>query len=435
MFRSRFPVLRQLSRTQVRDLFRFATRRLNEEHLPQVAASLTFTTVLALVPLLTIGLAIFTAFPLFNSFRASLDAYFVQSLMPKAIASTILTSMNQFAANSSKLSAIGAIFLFVTAVSMMYTIDDVFNRIWQVKSRRRVSRRIVVYWAMITLAPLLIGISISMTTTLVNATSALAINLPFVSLIFYTVSSIVVTTGAFTLLYVAVPNRQVDWRDAVWGALLAALAFEIAKRLFALYLTKFPSYTMVYGALAAVPIFLLWLYIFWMITLFGALYAAALPVIKYERWWHVPSPGSAFVDAMTVLKVLYEARIAGHSAAIDANMIRNRTRLGFDESETLLQTMLDAGWVGRMKADAPQRFDWGKRISENTDCWTLLINPTQLKVADVYRLFVFSITDNMALARDVESAIEGGLNETIDAHFSKTLPDPSTSASTSSSPP
>lgn len=418
MFRSKFSALSQLSWTQIRDLFRFAARRLDEERLPQVAASLTFTTVLALVPLLTIALAIFTAFPLFHTFRSSLEAYFIQSLMPKAVAGTILGSLNQFAENSTRLSAVGGIFLFVTAVTMMYTIDDVFNRIWQVRTKRPLSRRVVVYWAMITLAPLLIGLSISLTSSLVTATSGMAIKLPVLGVIFYTVSSIAVTTGAFTLLYVAVPNRQVDWRDAAWGALLAAVAFEIAKRLFALYLTKFPSYAMVYGAIAAVPIFLLWIYIFWMITLFGALYAAALPVIKYERWWHVPTPGSGFVDAMLVLKVLYDARTGGHSSAIDAAMIRSRTRLGFDESENLLQTMLDAGWVGRIKIDVPKRFNWGKRITEGMDCWTLLANPAQLKVSDVYRLFVFNMAGNMALAREVEGAIEQGLDRTLEAHFS-----------------
>src|SRR3954464_8696618 len=106
-------IFRGLSWSQMRDLFRFAGRRLNEEHLPQVAGSLTFTTVLALVPVLTIALALFTAFPVFHAFRAALESYFIQSLMPKAIASTILTSLNQFAANSTRLSALGGSFLFV----------------------------------------------------------------------------------------------------------------------------------------------------------------------------------------------------------------------------------------------------------------------------------------------------------------------------------
>lgn len=420
MFPFNLPMLRELRWSRVRDLFRFAARRLDEEHLPEVAGSLTFTTVLALVPLLTIALAIFTAFPLFNTFRSSLEAYFIQNLMPKVIANTILGYLNQFASKSTRLSAFGGVFLFVTAVMMMSMIDRVFNQIWQVKIQRPVTQRILVYWAIVTLGPLLIGVSITLTSYLFTATNDVVMSVPFIGAMFYTLVSVALTTAAFTLLYIAVPNRMVDWRDAAWGGLLAGIAFEIAKRLFAVYITKFPTYTVIYGAVAAVPIFLVWIYLFWIITLFGALLAAALPVVKYERWWHVPTPGSAFVDAMMVLKVLYEARISGASSAVDASMIRSRTRLGFDESETLLQAMFDAGWVGRIKADVPKRFNWGKRITQGLDCWTLLVNPAQLRVADVYRLFAFNVTSNMDLARQAESAIEQGLSRTLDAQFSET---------------
>ena len=256
-----------------------------------------------------------------------------------------------------------------------------------------------------------------MTSHLFTATDGIVHNIPYAGVALYTLISIALTTGAFTLLYVAVPNRLIDWRDAAWGGLLAAIAFEIAKRLFATYIAKFPTYTMVYGALAAVPIFLLWIYIFWMITLIGAVLAAALPVVKYERWWHVATPGSAFVDAMLILRVLHEARTRGASAAVDAAMIRSATRLGFDESENLLQTMLDVGWVARIKSDRPKRFNWGKRFIEGMDYWTLLANPQQLKVAEVYRLFVFNVAGNMQHAKEIENAIEQGLNQTLAEHF------------------
>ncbi len=402
---------------RVRDMFRFAARRLDEEHLPEVAGSLTFTTMLAVVPILTIALAIFTAFPLFNTFRSGLEAYFIQNLMPKVIANTILSYLNQFASKSMRLSAVGGVLLFFTAVTMMSMIERVFNQIWRVRTQRPLAQRILVYWAIITLGPLLIGVSITLTSYLFTATNGVVSNVPFLGSLFYTLVSVSLTTAAFTLLYLAVPNRLVDWRDAAWGGLLAGVAFELAKRLFAVYVTKFPTYTIVYGAVAAVPIFLVWIYLFWMITLVGALVAAALPIVKYERWWHVPTPGSAFVDAMMVLRVLYDARTGGASAAIDASMIRASTRLGFDESENLLQTMFDAGWVGRIKADLPRRFNWGKRITEGLDCWTLLANPRQLKVADVYRMFAFNVANNISYARQVESAIEQGLNQTLAQQF------------------
>jgi membrane protein len=419
-------------------LLRFARRRLNEERLPQVAGSLTFTTVLALVPMLTIALAIFTTFPLFNTFRASLEAYFIKSLMPKTISNTIIGYLNQFASKATRLSAVGAVGLILTTVAMMLTIDRAFNRIWRVRKGRPIAQRIVVYWAIVTLGPLLIGVSITVTSYFVTATSGL-VAAPLMGSLVYTVISIVLTMGAFTMLYLAVPNRLVDWRDAACGGLLAATAFEIAKRIFVIFVTQFPAYTMIYGAVAALPIFLLWVYISWLITLIGAVLVAALPVVKYERWWHVPAPGSDFVDAMAVLRVLCDARRHGSSAAVDATAIRAQTRLGFDESEALLDRMLDAGWVGRIKPGAPQRAQFGKRITDGLDTWTLLGNPEQLKLADVYRLFVFTVEPDANLVRQVKEAVECGLGQTLAEYFrmdeARTTPVRSASANTSPSRP
>lgn len=413
--------LRGLSWSELRDLLRFAARRLDEERLPQVAGSLTFTTILALVPMLTIALAIFTVFPLFGAFRASLEEYFVHNLMPRTIADTILNYLSQFASKSAKLSAVGGVALIVTSVLTMSTVDHVFNRIWRVKTQRPWIQRVMVYWAIITLGPLLIGISITVTTSLSAAANGLVVS--WLGAWLYTLISISLTTGAFTLLYVAVPNQRVDWRDAVWGGLLAGIVFEIAKRFFASFVIKFPTYTMVYGTLAALPIFLLWIYMLWMITLVGALLVAALPVVKYERWWHLPTPGSAFVDAMAVLGVLYQARTEGNSAAVDAGQIRSATRLGFDESEILLQQMLETGWVGCVQTEISTRSQWGRKVRVGIDGWILLANPEALKLADIYRLFVCNLVADKvtksALAWQVEAAIEHGLDQTLAAYFTQ----------------
>jgi membrane protein len=405
--------------SRVQEVLRFAQRRLNEERLPQVAGSLTFTTVLALVPVLTIIFAIFTTFPLFNTFRSSLEAYFIKSLMPKTIANTILGYLNQFAAKATRLSAVGAVALFLTTIAMMATIDRALNHIWKVKTRRPVEQRILVYWALVTLGPLMIGISMTVTSHLFTATNGVVMSKPLIGAIAYTLVSVFFTTAAFTLLYTLVPNRFVDWRDAAWGGAVAAVAFEIAKRLFAIFITKIPTYTIIYGTLAALPIFLVWIYTSWLITLSGAVIAASLPIVKYERWWHVATPASAFADAMAILQVLFEARFSGASAAVDANMIRKNTRLGFDESETLLEKMLEAGWVGRLKTEMPIHKQWGKRITEGTDAWTLLANPQQLTMADVYRLFMFDPSANPVLAKEVEHAIERGLQQTLAGHFTQ----------------
>lgn len=441
MINNSVDMVRGLTWSEARDLLRFARRRLNEEKLPQVAGSLTFTSTLALVPLLTIVLAIFTTFPVFSSFRVALEAYFVQTLMPKAIANTITGNLTQFASKAKSLSAVGAVALVFTSAAMMNMIERAFNQIWRVRDVRPIAQRVTIYWALVTLGPLLFGLSLTATSQLFMATSALTGSSPFVSALFYTAASVGLTTGAYTLLYMTVPNRFVDWRDAVWGALVAAVAFEVAKRLFAMFVSQFPTYAIIYGALAALPLFLLWIYLSWMITLVGAIITAALPIVKYERWWYEPVPGGAFVDAMAILKVLHGRAQAGDTALVSSAAIRAHTRIGYDEMTALLEQMLAVGWVGRVQANVTTRSRWGKRAIESAENWVLLVNVDKLKLADVYRLFVFGRTaidaavaidvdkdteldrnspmtlDGSALARQVEAAVEEGLNQSLAQHF------------------
>ena len=417
------------SRVQLRDLMRFALRRLKEERLPEVAASLTFTTALALVPVLTIAFAIFTTFPLFTTFRDSLDAYFVQILMPKGISNTILDYLSQFAAKASRLSVFGAVFLIVTAIMMFGTVDRTLNQIWRVKTSRPFLQRMIIYWAIMTLGPLLLGASLSFASELSPITGLLGREIPFLRTLLLVLVSLSLSTLAFSLLYLTVPNRVVDWRDAAIGGLVAATAFEITRRLFTFFIVQGPSssYKVVYGALAAVPIFLIWVYLFWLITLAGAVIAAALPVVKYERWWHKPAPGSEFLDAMNVLKVMVDARSG--TAAVDALRLRELTRLGFEESESLLQQMLVVGWVGRVKSEVATSWRLSRKHRKQ-DRWVLLANPEALTVSDVYQLFAFAPSAHSPLSSKVEQAVERELATPLKNYFNDTLANSNNASST-----
>ncbi len=427
--------MRWLTLSEARDLLRFARRRLREEKLPQVAGSLTFTTTLALVPLLTIVLAILTTFPVFGQLRAALDTWFVQTLMPRAIANTISSNLTQFADKAKGLSLLGAVLLLGTTTAMMGMIERAFNQIWGVRRARPWSQRVLVYWALVSLGPILFGLSLSATSQLFSATGGLVASVPFFGALFFTLVSIGLSTGFYTMLYMAVPNRRVHWRDALWGGLAAALAFEVAKRGFALFIRQFPTYAIIYGALAALPLFLVWMYLSWMITLVGAVFTAALPVVKYERWWHQPTPGSAFVDAMAVLKVLHGSSQATGTALVSSAAVRAHTRIGYDEMGELLEKLVAAGWVGRVQDEVPARVRWGRGARESYDNWVLLADPSTIRLADVYRLFVFDVAgaggaaldetgpptalalDTAALARQVEGAVEAGLEQTLAGHF------------------
>ncbi|MGZ3182465.1 MAG: YihY family inner membrane protein [Telluria sp.] len=427
-------LVRGLTLAETRDLVRFARRRLTEEKLPQVAGSLTFTTVLALVPLLTILFAIFTNLPMFTTFRNAMEAYFVQSVMPKAIANTIVYNLTSFASKAKGVSAVGAVALLITSTMMMAMIERAFNQIWKVRAPRPISQRILIYWSLLTLGPLLIALSLTMTSQLFGPAAGWSASAPFVSALLYTIASVLLMTGAFTLLYMAVPNRYVGWRDAMWGGIVAALAFEIAKRLFAVFIKQFPTYAIIYGALAAVPLFLLWIYLSWLITLVGAVLTAALPVVKYERWWYQPAPGGEFVDAMAILKVLHAHAVLSETRAVPPSVIRAHTRIGYDEMTQLLDRMVALGWVGKVRVAPPRRVQWGKRVAHHAEHWVLLVNPERVRVADVYRLFVFKAVqdaaaqeggaggsplqlDGPALARQVEAVVEAGLDQSLAEAF------------------
>jgi membrane protein len=412
--------MRGLNRQQLRDLFRFAITRLGEDRLPQVAGSLTFTTILSLVPMITIALALFTAFPLFSTFRASLEAYFVENLMPRGVANTILGYLNQFASKSARLSAVGAAALVVTSVLTMSTIESVFNQIWRVKKSRPLVQRVLVYWAIITLGPLLMGFSITVTSYLSTATGGAVKSLPLMGAGFYTLVSILISTAAYTFLYSSVPNQSVNWRDAAAGGLLAAVGVEISKRLFAVYILKFPTYTMVYGAVAVLPIFLVWIYMMWMITLMGALLTAALPVVRYERWWHTASPGAEFVDAVLVLRFLNRARAGVDTAVVDMDTMRRETRLGLGELRDLLRRMAEAGWVASIRPEASRRTGWNKRVTDGMERWALVINPANLHLAEVYRLFVF---DSATLAGSAEEPLVQRVGQAVDIALDQSLQD------------
>ncbi len=394
-------------------------RRLREERLPEVAGSLTYTTVLALVPVLTVAFAIFTTFPLFTSFRESLETYLVPSVMPTGIANTIRDYLTQFAAKASRVSAIGAAFLFVTAILMFGTVDRTLNRIWRVRESRPFFQSLIVYWAVMTLGPLLIGASLTAASEFLPWLTDAPRKLTWLRSLLALGLSILLSTLAFALLYQTVPNRFVDWREAMVGGLVAAIGFEITRRLFSLSIAIGGGYRAIYGALAAVPIFLIWIYLFWLITLLGAVVAAALPVMRYERWWHRAAPGSEFLDAVAVLKVLYDAR-EGH-AAVDALQLRERTHLGFEESESLLQRMLDAGWVGRIRAERTPGLKLRRRAQARQERWTLLANPQTLTLAEVYQRFAFAPATSSALSDRVAQMVGRDLSTPLSAYFSAPL--------------
>lgn len=415
MPQSFFRQLKSVSWQEVQAFLRFMFRRLEHTRLPQVAGNLTFTTVLALVPLLTIALALFTMFPAFGTLRASLEAYFAQIMMPKQIASTILRYLTMFTDKAGHVSIIGALGVLVAATVLMSMIERSFNQIWRIRKRRSILKRAGLYLTVGILGPFLLGISLTMTSHLYLATGGTLRNPSLFYSFLYAVLSIIWTAAAFTVLYVVIPNRTIHWREAVCGGLFAAVAFEIVKRLFAVFILQFPTYRTIYGALAAIPIFLLWIYLSWLITFAGAAFVAGIHYLWHGRWREISKQSSPFLDAMKILGVLYEAKEAGANEAL----IREATGFGLDEIESLLQCLQAAGWVERVRPDTMVRLRERKIRAEETDNWRLIANPDNLTLADVFRFFVFKPSSGSSLSKEVDQVLSQGLGDSLSAYFSR----------------
>ena len=244
------------------------------------AGSLAYTTLLSLVPLMTVVFAILSAFPIAEKVSEVVQNFIFSNFMP-ASGEVVHQYLMEFSSKASRLSGVGFLALLVVAVMLMASIDKTFNDIWAVKRQRRPLNKFLVYWAALSMGPVLIGASVLATSYLVS--------LPMISeatasgmgrsLLEWVPS---LTSGvAFTLLYWLVPNRPVKFWHAALGGALAALLFEFSKQGFAWYLTTFPTYEAIYGALAAIPIFLVWIYVSWLVVLLGAEFTYGLGVYRH----------------------------------------------------------------------------------------------------------------------------------------------------------
>lgn len=323
---------------------RFALQRAGEKKLTQVAASLTFTTVLGIVPLLAVVLSLFTAFPLFAEFRIALETFLATSLMPPSVSENVMLYLNQFAAKASGLTAIGSLVLIVTSALLMMTIDEAFNDIWQVERQRPWRQRMLVYWAILSLGPILAGGSLWATSILARESLGHVDELPAILTFLLSFGPLVLTGLGFTALFVGVPNRRVQWKDALAGGLGTAVVLEIMRVSFAYYLTRFPSYTIIYGAFATLPIFLLWIYLSWLAILLGATVAATLPALRQRRWALQHYPGANFVDAFRVLRVLWSAQNAP-PARRSLSFLCENLHLHQDELTSVLRALKRLGYV------------------------------------------------------------------------------------------
>jgi membrane protein len=337
------------------DTLRTLRARFREDRLGLTASSLTFTTLISLVPLVTVMLAVFSAFPMFSSFQDALQKYFLQTLVPENIASQVLRALTQFAAKAKGVGSIGVMLLLLAALALMLTIDRTLNNIWRVRTPRPIAQRVLVYWAAATLGPLMLGVSLSLTSYVLSASRGFVGVLPGGVTALLQLLEFVLLAASFASLFHYVPNTHVRWRHAMAGGVFSAVGFEVAKRMLGWYLTTVPTYTVIYGTLAAVPIFLIWIYFGWVIVLLGAVIAAYAPSLqmRVKRW--PEGPGSTLQLAVAVLRQLGDARKAGERGVSATQLAES---LGIDplQTEPVVETLVAFDWVGRLDESGDPRF-------------------------------------------------------------------------------
>ena len=419
----------RIDRDRALSFTRFTWLRFVDDKCFETAGALSYTTLVSLVPLTVAVFAILSAFPVFAEWRGSLANYAFQNFVP-ATGMKIQEYMLAFADKASQLTGISILVMLFSAVSMMISIEDRLNRIWRVRKPRGWTSRLLLYWAALTLGPILVVGGLAMSSYIAAlpllhqaaddiATRSSLINfLPFA-----------ITFVTLLLMYTMVPNRRVSWRHAAVGALLGAILFEFARWGFAEFIRNSPNYEEIYGALAAIPIFLLWIYLSWIIVILGASIAASISAFEYTVPHEALPEGAEFIGLLVVLQQFVEAQRTGES--VDPATIRLREpylpssviACYFDDLQRadMIQRCESGGWMLSRSLDATELL----RVYRCTQ-YRLPLHPRE----QVQRLDIQLPPELLGLLDNLAEALDA----TLGARLDKLFPPPAVPVPTEDSP-
>lgn len=290
---------------------RFIGKRFSDDQCFEAAGALSYTTIFALVPLFTVALAVFASFQEFNRFSDGITTFVFRHFLP-ASGVEIERYLRAFVASASHLTVVGTLALFVSGLLLMTSIEHAFNRIWRVVTPHRAIGRFIVFWTALTLGPMLVGAGLALTSAMMGVplVSDLAIRYQLEARMLLAMPFLV-TLAAATLSYLILPHCPVRLRHALFGGLFAAAAFELAKTAFAEFVSQFAAYQQIYGTVAFIPVFLLWIYICWVIVLLGASLTAAMGAFIHEANKFDLPARERFPALLRLLGRLREAQLKG----------------------------------------------------------------------------------------------------------------------------
>ena len=379
----------RLDTDRLRAFARFIWRRFFDDRCPSTAGALAYTTLFALVPLITALLGILSEFPVFAQWREQITSFLFENFVP-ATGRAIQGYFTEFAASASKATAIGVLILLFSAVSLMLSIEDAFNRIWRVATNRPHAARFVMYWTVLTLGPLLLATALAISSyvlalpLLAEAGESFQMKARLLGMLPFAIQWF-----ALTACYVMIPNCKVHLRHAAIGASVASLLFEIAKRAFAAYVTSGSSYNQIYGALAVIPVFIVWIYLSWIIVLLGASLTASISAFDYRPYAPKLPAGEWFRGLVRVLGHFVQAQREGRG--LDAEALRLR------------ESFLDDNLTQRYLADL-DRAHLIQR-SESGD-FVLVRDPASTTLFDLYAATDYRLPLQASELSDSDAAID-----------------------------
>lgn len=396
-------ISRRVAFASIRQFALLVRGRFLERRVLQTAGSLTYTTLLSLVPMVTVVLSVMRQFSPFAKLGDEMRGFLLQNLLPERAGKMIATYALQFSQKASSLTLVGTIFLVVTAVMLFQTIDHTLNGIWNVRRPRVWYVRIPVYWLALTVGPMLFAGSVAATTELLTASQNLVDAQPhWVAAALDRTMTTLLLSALFGFMFHAIPNRKLNIWHSLAGGLVAGLGVVISQRLFGLYLSKLPSFTLIYGTFSVVPIFLIWVYLSWLMVLLGATIASVLPDFQLRHLQVPLTPIGRSVAAVRIVQSLAESQKKGTPAELVE--LARHSHQTVAQAEEMLHTMRAIGWVVRTEEGA----------------WMLCLPAEQLQLGQVFARAMFehagleSMTqEDAALAEALRASLLQGLDAPI----------------------
>ena len=347
------------------------------------AAALSYSLLLAMVPLLAIGFAILAAFPVFQDIVEGLKNYVTSEFVPKTI--NLKQWIDGFLANTQSVTALGIIGLIVTTIIVLDSIETKFNQIFRQKVVRPFGQRLMMFWAIVTMTPVLVGGSIALSEFVFAKTDIK--NDQSVREVFNLgrdVAPYLLLVAAFTLSYIIIPYRRVRVLDAVLGAVVAAAMFSVLRWGFTVYFENFPAYKTIYGALSLLPLFLIWMYLVWCAVLLGAEMVASLPEwLARRRMFGGSKPTRRLLTALSVMYQLYLSHKSGEP--VRQSELSRQIAIEPSEFRPLLDELRDASFI----------------TAGDEATWLLAQDPRRISLFDLY------LALNLHLAPDFDDQSSG----------------------------